>query len=114
MNDNMTTEGYFASGLAYLTGHRLFNKGVLPKELRDYIYHLLMLFRIQLMVKSVPRFNSHKATEYALELISQLSDPKECKEIFESSANLIESTLRSFTGATGGNPPSGALSANTR
>ncbi|MFQ5548633.1 MAG: cold-shock protein, partial [Woeseia sp.] len=99
-------ELYFASGLAYLTTHKLFNRGVLPKRMRNYLYHMLMLLRIQLMGMSMPRFNSHNASDYAIKLIDKLSDEDECKAKSETSAELIQSTLAGFDGATGRNPPS--------
>ncbi|MBK1736161.1 hypothetical protein CKO15_12940 [Halorhodospira abdelmalekii] len=96
---------YFASGLSYVTVHRLFNQGALDKSMRGYIYHILMLLRIQLMGLAMPRFNSSRASKYALELSNKLSDETLCRAECETAIRLIESVLHSFKVPQGRNPP---------
>jgi cold shock CspA family protein len=97
---------YFASGLAYITVHRFFNQGGLPKAMRAYIYHILMLLRIQLMGLATPRFNSNKMNKYALDLSEKLGDESLCHAECEKAISQIRLVLKGFKESSGGNPPS--------
>lgn len=96
---------YFASGLAFLAVHEMFSRGALPRHMRPYAYHLLMLLRIKLMGERVPRFNSNDATNYSLRLIEKLRDEPLSLAQCEESVGDIERRLKTFHAESQRNPP---------
>ena len=50
---------YYASGYAFLVVERLFNSGLLARDMKRWKYHILMLLRIQIGGVSMPQFNSN-------------------------------------------------------
>ena len=71
---------YYASGCALSAVDRLFGSGVFDRSLARWKYHVLMLLRIQMGGKDVPRLNSSKASPYALSIMDKLSDESVLEE----------------------------------
>lgn len=97
-------ELYYAAGLAFSLINSFFNKRLLPKNYRSYLFHLLMLLRFSLMGKSLPQFNSNAASKYALELVGYMRDEEKCLAACSKNIELIEDIVSKSLPSSGGNP----------
>ena len=102
--DNHKPAPYYASGVARLTVDRWFNSRRLDRRLRPYRHHMLMLLRMQIGGSETPKFNHHKITMYALNIVDTLRDPDHGFQECEKAVGLIEQTLADFD-SSGSNTP---------
>ena len=73
---------YYTSSIAQYKVERLISEGVIDKKYNKSRYHAMMLFRIYVSGKKVPRFNENKMEEYCNKIIDTLFDEEKCKSIF--------------------------------
>lgn len=93
---NHKPSAYYASGIASLTVERLFNSGLLPRNMKRWKYHILMLLRIQIGGASIPQFNSGRIDEYALKVVGGLIAEDVCIKNCSIAIETIQRTLGSF------------------
>lgn len=96
---------YFASGLAFVMVHRMITKKVIPKEMRKYTYHILMLLRVYLMGESTPKMNSNKITPYCMDMIGKIRDEEEFSKICTKIIGEIKNALDTSGTSVNGNTP---------
>lgn len=73
---------YYTSSLAQYKIERLISDGIIDKKYNKSRYHAMMLFRIYVSGKKVPRFNENKMEIYCQKMIDILMDEEKCKTIF--------------------------------
>ncbi len=96
---------YFASGLAFVLIHRMMNQKIIPKDMRKYTYHILMLLRIHFAGESVPKMNSHKITSYCSDLINKIRDEKQLTKACEEIIKKLRESLKTSGASVDGNTP---------
>ncbi len=96
---------YFASALAFTLVHRMINHKIIPKSMRNYTFHFLMLIRIHLMGDAIPKMNSKKITQYSLDLIEKIRDELTFKKLCIAISNEIQETLKTAGTSVNGNTP---------
>ena len=96
---------YFASGLAFTLINKMFVKHIIPKEMKRYTYHFLMLIRIHLMGEVIPKMNSNKMVQYSLDLIEKIRDEEKFEKLCEQIVAEIRSALEGIKPPVNGNTP---------
>ncbi|WP_136483606.1 AIPR family protein [Vibrio sp. H11] len=96
---------YFASGLAFVLVHRMMNQNIIPRDMRKYTYHILMLLRIHLVGDSFPKMNSHKISSYCEDLIEKIRDEKQLTKACEKIVNDLRDSLKISGASVDGNTP---------
>ena len=97
---------YYASGIALLTVEKWLNARPSERDLRSYKYQLLMLLRMSIAGRNIPRLNSNDISDYSLKIVNILRDPNRCNEECRRAADLIRNTLEKFGARTSErNPP---------
>jgi hypothetical protein len=84
---------YFVSGLALASLERLFALGELPRELRPFRFHLLMLFRLLVEKEPLPPLNGKKMDANCHTLIENLDEAAKAKSVFARAAKIIVEAL---------------------
>ena len=99
-------ESYYASGVALLTLEKWLNARPAERDLRSYKHQLLMLLRVSISGKDIPRLNSNAISAYSLKIVDALRDPNRSDEECKKAVDLLRATLAKF-GRRGGerNPP---------
>ena len=99
-------ESYYASGVALLTLEKWLNARPAERDLRSYKHQLLMLLRVSITGKDIPRLNSNAISAYSLKIVDALRDPNRSDEECKKAVDLLRATLAKF-GRRGGerNPP---------
>ena len=96
---------YYVSGLAFVMIHRLITKNALPKNIRKYTYHILMLLRIHFMGELIPKMNSNKITPLCLEMIDKIRDEAVISDVFKKIIDEIQNALEIAGSTVNGNTP---------
>lgn len=79
-NDKMIL--YYTSSLAQYKIEKLISENVIDKQYNKCRYHAMMLFRIYVSGKKVPRFNANAMEGYCQKIIDVLQDELQCSRIF--------------------------------
>lgn len=87
---------YYASGYTLLAVERVLNAGKLDREVRKYKYHLLMLIRMQIGGRDLPRLNSNALSAYSLRIVQAIRDEYTCVKEVQRAWSTIERELRTF------------------
>ena len=99
-------EPYYASGVALLAVERLAHAVKLfDPELLHYKYHILMLMRLSIAGRSMPKLNSRQIGPYARKIVDKLRSPEDAKAECEGAMKLVRHCLRSFQPRNQRNPP---------
>ena len=73
---------YYTSSITQYKIEKLISDGVIDKKYNKSRYHAMMLFRIYVSGKKVPRFNENKMEDYCNKIINILFDEEKYKTIF--------------------------------
>lgn len=73
---------YYTSSITQYKIEKLISEGVIDKKYNKSRYHAMMLFRIYVSGKRVPRFNENKMEDYCNKIIDILFDEEKYKTIF--------------------------------
>lgn len=73
---------YYTSSIAQYKIEKLISDGIIEKKYNKSRYHAMMLFRIFVSGKRIPRFNENKMEDYCNKIIDTLFDEAKCKAIF--------------------------------
>ena len=93
-SDSHSPMPYFTSGLALSTVERLLAKGTLPRHLRPFKHHLLMVIRMQATSDEIPPLNAHRRLDsYCGRLIEMLTDRARATSAFVAAADVLEGAL---------------------
>lgn len=79
--DNQSYLPYYTSALAFYQIEKLFRNSILPKDMRSFKPHLLMMFR-EAVGGTLPPINEKIIDEHSKKLLAVLADPKSCETIF--------------------------------
>jgi CspA family cold shock protein len=92
--------------MTFATLERAFTSGSLPKELRPYTYHLLMLTRAKLGSGRLPPFAAKAIEPYCQKLLQVVREEDTFLEFVRTIGDLVLSTVESQGGfrARDGNP----------
>ena len=80
VNDKMIL--YYTSSLAQYKIEKLISAKVIDKKYNKSRYHAMMLFRIYVSGKSIPKFNENKMEGYCQKIIDVLNDEEQCTTIY--------------------------------
>lgn len=80
---------YYTSSLAQYKIEKLISDGKVEKKYNKSRYHAMMLFRVYVSGKRVPRFNENKMEEYCQRIINKLLDDENCEFIFSRIIDFI-------------------------
>ena len=80
---------YYTSSLAQYKIEKLISDGLIEKRYNKSRYHAIMLFRVYISGKKVPRFNENKMEEYCQKIVDTLFDNEKCKFIFSKIVDYI-------------------------
>lgn len=89
VNDKMIL--YYTSSLAQYKIEKLISGKVIDKKYNKSRYHAMMLFRIYVSGKSIPRFNENKMEGYCQKIIDVLNDDLQCTAIYSKIVDFIVS-----------------------
>lgn len=89
VNDKMIL--YYTSSLAQYKIEKLISGKVIDKKYNKSRYHAMMLFRIYVSGKSIPRFNENKMEGYCQKIIDVLNDDLQCAAIYSKIVDFIVS-----------------------
>ena len=95
---------YYASGYACLAVERLFNSGLLAREMKQWKYHILMLLRIQIGGATIPQFNSNDINLYASKVVEGLVAEDICKINCDLAIQTIQRALHNSKNPSGVHP----------
>jgi cold shock CspA family protein len=84
---------YYVSGYALYLLEQLFNQNILPQFFRKFKYHLLLLFRLEVLGNKIEPFNSRKIQLQCDKLEKVLGVPSEATAIFKKYIAVIQKTL---------------------
>lgn len=87
VNDKMIL--YYTSSLAQYKIEKLISAKVIDKKYNKSRYHAMMLFRIYVSGKSIPRFNENKMEGYCQKIIDVLNDEEQCTTIYSKIVDFI-------------------------
>lgn len=73
---------YYVSSLALYKIENLFKTHKIDRKYRRSRYHAMMLFRMLVSTRELPRFNAHKMVDYCKNILNVLENDKECERIF--------------------------------
>ena len=96
-------ESYYASGVSLVVVERLLNTGTIDRSFRQYKYHILMLLRIQIAGRNMPRLNSKEISQYSLSIVECLHDPVRLRKECEKAVVKIRKCLENLKDS--GDPP---------
>lgn len=80
---------YYTSSLAQYKIEKLISDRIIDKQYNKSRYHAMMLFRIYVSGKRVPRFNENKMEVYCQKIIDSLNDEMKCTTIFSKIIEFI-------------------------
>ncbi len=100
-------EPYYASGVALLTVEQWLNNNHKYRDLRPYKHQMLMLLRAAIAAgQQMPRLNSNRIGQYALDVVAVLRDPTHGPEMCRQVAERLRHELTQFgNSGTERNPP---------
>ena len=87
VNDKMIL--YYTSSLAQYKIEKLISAKVIDKKYNKSRYHAMMLFRIYVSGKSIPKFNENKMEGYCQKIIDVLNDEEQCTTIYSKIVDFI-------------------------
>lgn len=87
VNDKMIL--YYTSSLAQYKIEKLISAKVIDKKYNKSRYHAMMLFRIYVSGKSIPKFNENKTEGYCQKIIDVLNDEEQCTTIYSKIVDFI-------------------------
>lgn len=73
---------YYISAFALYKLEKMLSNGIIDKKYNKARYHALMLFRIMISGRTVPKFNSKKISDYCEKMKKILYDDEDTKQIF--------------------------------
>ena len=91
---------YYASGVGLSRVEEFMNRHRLPRHVRHYKHHMLMLMRIFVAGESCPTFSSKSISEYALKIVNVLRDTNDSEELCQRALRHIQATLKKFDGGS--------------
>ncbi|BCN31922.1 AIPR family protein [Anaeromicropila herbilytica] len=80
---------YYTSSLAQYKIEYMIDNKIIDKKYNKARYHAMMLFRMVIAGKKVPRFNENKMDAYCQKIIDVLNDENQCKDLFKKIVNFI-------------------------
>lgn len=80
---------YYTSSLAQYKIEKLISAKVIDKKYNKSRYHAMMLFRIYVSGKSIPRFNENKMEGYCQKIIDVLNDDSQCATVYSKIVDFI-------------------------
>ena len=105
--ENAIRDLKYGVGLNHLPSlEKWLNARPAERDLRSYKHQLLMLLRVSISSKDIPRLNSNAISAYSLKIVDALRDPNRSDEECKKAVDLLRATLAKF-GRRGGerNPP---------
>lgn len=87
VNDKMII--YYTSSLAQYKIEQLIDNKAIEKKHNKARYHAMMLFRMVIAGKTVPKFNENKMEAYCKNIISILNDETKCTKLFAKIVSFI-------------------------
>lgn len=92
---------YFTAGVCLNAIEGAFSRGQLPRELRRFKYHFLMVFRLMNEPFNIPYINKQKRmNEYCQALIDIMDDEASCAEAFSRASDVISSCQKTMLDST--------------
>jgi cold shock CspA family protein len=96
--DSHSPHPYYTSALAFVKADALCRNAQLPALCRNFKYHLMMLFRMNVAGELAPQLSGRKADEYCDKLCVALWEPKTALEGFQKAVDQLDNKLNSLKG----------------